>query len=124
MSRLPPFPLSGFRVPVSGLPFALLLSCATSPDPRRPPPTHHPPLDPILAETTPARALPTPDAQKKVDAALDAYFQRAGTRRSYIMVDKPLYQPGETVWFKVALRQTGTLLPAAATGVTMSLVSP
>ena len=40
------------------------------------------------------------------------------------MTYKPLYQPGETIWFRVDLRATQTLLGAQPTGLTMPLVSP
>src|SRR5262249_30202683 len=36
----------------------------------------------------------------------------------------PLYQPGETVWFRVDLRNTATFTAMAPTGVTVELVTP
>src|ERR1043166_5126495 len=40
------------------------------------------------------------------------------------MTDKPLYQPGETIWFRADLRATGTLVGAPPIGLTLQLVSP
>src|SRR5688572_15575558 len=102
---------------------ALACACASgSPKtPGGPPPTSD--AQAKLAALSPAR-LETTDAQKRLDALIDGFFQRAGTRRAYLMVDKPLYQPGETIWFRADLRQTATLQPAAGFGVTMQLLSP
>jgi hypothetical protein len=68
--------------------------------------------------------LGSSDGSKLIDAAIASHFQRQATRRSYVMTDKPLYQPGETIWFRADLRATGTLVGAAPTGLTVQLVSP
>jgi hypothetical protein len=73
-------------------------------------------LEPIRLESS--------AATEKIDRAIETHYETSGTRRSYLMTDKPLYQPGETVWFRVDLRATGTLAPAAPTGMTLELVSP
>ena len=83
-----------------------------------------PPIDAALKDVRPVKALPSPDIQKRVDAALDAFFQRTATRRSYVMTDKPLYQPGETVWFRVDLRNTASFTAMAPSGVTVELITP
>jgi len=80
-------------------------------------------IDLMFASLRPARLAPS-DGTKKIDAAIASHFQRHATRRSYVMTDKPLYQPGETIWFRADLRSTGTLVGAAPTGLTMQLVSP
>ncbi|MBI4510742.1 MAG: hypothetical protein HY698_13995 [Deltaproteobacteria bacterium] len=81
--------------------------------------------DDDLAKLAPARPLPTTDLQKQADAAIDSHFARHATRRAYLMVDKPIYQPGETIWFRVDLRQAASLTGhPGAIGVTMQLVSP
>jgi len=69
-------------------------------------------------------ALASSDASRTLDAAIASHFQRHATRRGYLMTDKPLYQPGETIWFRVDLRATGTLIGAPPTGLTVQLVSP
>jgi alpha-2-macroglobulin-like protein len=56
--------------------------------------------------------------------AIRSYYERATTRRSYIMTDKPLYQPGETIWLRTDVRATGTFLGGPAIGATLQLVSP
>ena len=58
-----------------------------------------------------------------LDKKIVDYFARSQTRRSYLMTDKPLYQPGETVWLRADVRMTGTL-KGTATGASLSLVSP
>ena len=60
----------------------------------------------------------------KLDKAITTYYQGIDSRRTYIQTDKPLYQPGETIWFRADVRSTKTLTAAAPTGVTMQLVSP
>jgi hypothetical protein len=63
-----------------------------------------------------------------MDKAIATYFDAHASRRTYIMTDKPLYQPGETIWLRADLRQTRSLVGADAwkspTGLTMQLVSP
>lgn len=59
-----------------------------------------------------------------LDKAIESHFETAATRRTYVMTDKPLYQPGETIWFRADLRATRTLAGGPPTGLTMQLVSP
>jgi len=59
-----------------------------------------------------------------LDAAIASYFERAATKRGYLQTDKPLYQPGETIWFRADLRATGTMLAGPPVGTTIQLVSP
>jgi hypothetical protein len=51
-----------------------------------------------LAAMEPARAAAGSD---RLDARIDAFFGGLKSRRGYIAVDKPLYQPGETIWFRL-----------------------
>src|SRR5262245_20838663 len=88
----------------------LQLSCAGSLEPTAETPAARPRTEDVLGEAVPARPLPTTDVEKKVAAALDGFYQRTATRRAYIMTDKPLYQPGETIWFRVDLRYTASLV--------------
>lgn len=78
-----------------------------------------------LSTLEPATGLPPSDSQKKLTASIDQYFQWAATRRMYVHLDKPMYQPGETMWFRVWEMATPTLTAAAAGhGVTAQLISP
>ena len=78
-----------------------------------------------LAAMAPARAQAPSDAQKRLAAVVDSYFQRMATRRHYIHVDKPLYQPGETIWFRIWELATPTMTSAGAGhGIFVQLISP
>ena len=79
-------------------------------------------LDRQLA-ALPATRLTASDDSKAIDAAIATHFQRNATRRGYVMTDKPLYQPGETIWFRADVRATGTLIGVQA-GLTVRLISP
>jgi hypothetical protein len=59
-----------------------------------------------------------------LDKAIESHFGAAATRRTYVMTDKPLYQPGETIWFRADLRATRTLIGGPPTGLTLQLLSP
>ncbi len=56
-----------------------------------------------------ARPQPAPDELRQLEALIDSYYQRTPTVRGYLMIDKPLYQPGETIWMRADLRQAQTL---------------
>ncbi len=78
-----------------------------------------------LAGMSPARALVPSDSQNKLSTAIDGYFQRAASRRFYLHLDKPLYQPGEAIWFRVWELATPTLSsPGDGHGIMAQLVSP
>ncbi|HEX7841596.1 MAG TPA: MG2 domain-containing protein, partial [Kofleriaceae bacterium] len=79
--------------------------------------------DRMIAGLVPTRLSPS-DGTRKLDAAIASHFASHATRRGYLMTDKPLYQPGETIWFRADLRATGTLVGAPPTGLTLQLVSP
>jgi hypothetical protein len=106
---------------------AALASCATGggppagtpADPGAPPST----TDLRFAALRPTRLAPS-DAGKKIDAAIASHFASHATQRAYLMTDKPLYQPGETIWFRADLRATGTLVGAGPSGLTVQLISP
>lgn len=59
-----------------------------------------------------------------LEKAIASYFESHPTKRSYIQTDKPLYQPGETIWFRVDVRATKDMSAGAPTGMTLQLVSP
>jgi len=78
-----------------------------------------------LAKQSPVQAKAPSDAQKKLAAAIDEHYQRSGTQRYYVHLDKPLYKPGETIWYRLWELQSSTLTTsAAAHGVTVKLISP
>jgi hypothetical protein len=60
----------------------------------------------------------------RLDRAITAYFGTVATQRTYIQTDKPLYQPGETVWFRTDLRTAKTLVGGPPVGATVQLLSP
>ncbi len=78
------------------------------------------PTDKKIAELIPAKLEPGTE----LDKAIASYYETATTKRTYIMTDKPLYQPGETIWFRADLRATGTLQGGGPIGLTMTLTSP
>src|SRR5215471_4865092 len=75
-------------------------------------------IDKKIAALPPARLGETP----KLDKAIATYFGTQAAQRTYIQTDKPLYQPGETVWFRVDVRSTKALVGGAPTGVVAQLV--
>ena len=78
-----------------------------------------------LAALAPAPAIARGEAAQRLIASIDAFHRRTPSRRGYLAVDKPLYRPGETVWFRVfdlaSAELAGTGEPTAAT---LTLVSP
>jgi hypothetical protein len=78
------------------------------------------PIDKRIATMGPTALGPA----GKLDKSIQSYFDTLSTQRTYIQTDKPLYQPGETIWFRADLRATKTLLGVPPSGVTMQLVSP
>lgn len=68
-------------------------------------------------------ALQKGDSTKKIDAAIESHFAQHATQRAYVMTDKPLYQPGETIYYRADVRATGTMI-GQTSQVTMQLVSP
>ncbi len=60
----------------------------------------------------------------KMSVQIADYFAGRPTQRAYVMTDKPLYQPGETIWFRADLRATSTLTAKGQMGMTVVLTSP
>ena len=75
------------------------------------------------AESPRASGLPS---EERLKQGIDSYFAGHLGRRLYVQVDKPLYKPGETVWFR--LWELGARDLDGALGKTgrcrMQLVSP
>lgn len=87
---------------------------------------------PALADTPRLAALraapraafsPAPDELRQLETLIDSYFQRTPAYRGYVMVDKPMYQPGETVWLRADLRAASTMSLVAGGG-TLSMFDP
>ena len=76
--------------------------------------------DKKIAALAPARLA----GSARLDKAIATYFGSVSTQRTYIQTDKPLYQPGETIWFRADVRATKTLVGGPPGGITMQLVSP
>ncbi len=91
-------------------------------EPAASPPIAQSDTDKMLAALKPA-ALQKAGKLDDLDKKIVDYFARTQTRRGYLMTDKPLYQPGETIWLRADVRMTGTL-KGTATGASLSLVSP
>lgn len=82
-------------------------------------------LPPAPAETAP-KPSPRQDAPgaKDLPNLITRYFDGHLGRRFYIQVDKPLYKPGETIWFKSWDLKTRALGGADTSQTTVELVSP
>jgi hypothetical protein len=107
---------------------ALLASaCVAGPEPApatRVPGAKPSPTDALFNELVPVKLEPAGEVQRRIENAVDGHFDRHASRRAYIMTDKPLYQPGETIWFRAEQRRTRTLVAEGAGGVVAQLVSP
>lgn len=84
-----------------------------------------PVLGPVAAEPAPAASTRIKQVRaEELPALINSYFDTHESRNLYIQVDKPLYKPGETIWFKSwdlkARNLTGSEMQAA----TVELISP
>jgi alpha-2-macroglobulin-like protein len=59
-----------------------------------------------------------------MSAQIASYFAQHPSQRAYVMTDKPLYQPGETIWMRADLRATSTLTAKGNIGMNLVLTSP
>jgi uncharacterized protein YfaS (alpha-2-macroglobulin family) len=82
-------------------------------------------LPPVRPEAAP-RPSPRHEAPTKKDLAtlIAHYFEGNVGRRFYIQVDKPLYKPGETIWFKTWDLKARSLTGADTRQTIVELVSP
>ena len=80
---------------------------------------------PLKAEAAPA-ASPRQDGPqvKDLPRLISAYFDGNVGRRLYLQVDKPLYKPGETIWFKTWDLKARALSGADVAQSTVELISP
>lgn len=83
-------------------------------------PSANVPLDKKIASLAPLALGPT----TKLDKAIASHFAGTASQRTYIQTDKPLYQPGETVWFRADVRPAKTMVGGPPMGVTVQLLSP
>ena len=85
-------------------------------------------LPPVPAEAAPRASprLSLPSDKQNLSSQIGRYFEDHVGRRLYIQVDKPLYKPGESIWFKTWDLKARTLgspdTPQSSTLV--ELVSP
>jgi alpha-2-macroglobulin-like protein len=76
------------------------------------------------SETAAVSLLAAGQTQKELSASINAYYQLYGKPTVYLMLDKPLYQPGQSIWFRVDLRKSATLLPVSEAIGTVELLDP
>lgn len=80
---------------------------------------------PVAAEPAPAAANRDNTVRgKDLPALINNHFEGNAGRQMLIQVDKPLYKPGETIWFKAWDLKTKTLAPADTAAITIELISP
>lgn len=79
----------------------------------------------VAAEPAPAAATRDNTVRSKdLPALINSHFDGNAGRQMLIQVDKPLYKPGESIWFKTWNLKTKTLSAAETTTITMELISP
>ncbi len=83
-----------------------------------------PPVDAEKAPDASPRLAGLPSVEK-LTKVTETYFGGHAGRRIYVQVDKPLYQPGETIWFRSwDLQAKNVSGDAVAGGVTYELINP
>ncbi len=123
------------------LPFTLVLACAgveldeddlslIEDAPGQVPP-EAPPGEAALEDAVALEEAPPPSRRRPLDEgweawrdAMDDSLNRIGDRRLYIQVDRPLYQPGDTVWLKSWDVAASDLSGGDEQGVTYTLLDP
>ena len=75
-----------------------------------------------LAAQDPADPALPAKRGRRLGPLIDAWFAAHVDQRIYIQVDKPMYQPGETIWFRVWDLAAPTLRPAAKQALSVQLV--
>lgn len=63
------------------------------------------------------------EAAQDLSDRIDGYFQRFGTRRLHVQLDRPLYKPGDSVWIKSWNLKTASLSGEGGL-ITYELVNP
>jgi alpha-2-macroglobulin-like protein len=82
-------------------------------------------VPPLPAEAAP-KASPRlfVAGEKELPRLIGRYFEGQVGRRLYLQTDKPLYRPGETIWFKAWDLKASTLAGAGSPMTTVELLSP
>ena len=82
-------------------------------------------LPPLPAEPAPTASprLASPH-DKDLPTLVARWFDGHVGRRLYLQIDKPLYRPGETIWFKAWDLEARTLAGAKAPQTIVELISP
>ncbi|MDP1978343.1 MG2 domain-containing protein [Undibacterium sp.] len=84
-----------------------------------------PVLGPVAAEPAPAASARIRQVRaEELPALINSYFDTHESRNLYIQVDKPLYKPGETIWFKSWDLKARNLAGSAINESTAELISP
>ena len=84
----------------------------------------------VIVPPVPAEAAPRPsprlDApkQKELPQIIARYFEGNVGRRLYLQVDKPLYRPGESIWFKAWDMKARALTGTDNAETNVELISP
>ncbi len=84
-------------------------------------------LPPVPAEPAPDASPrhPSPNpAASSLPTLIARHFEGHVGRRLHLQVDKPLYRPGETIWFKAWDLEARTLAGAGSAQTIVELVSP
>ncbi len=82
-------------------------------------------LPPLPAETAPpASQRENAPSNSDLPQILNRYFDTQSTNRLYLQTDKPLYRPGETIWFKAWDLNARSLKGANIGNIIIELVSP
>lgn len=87
-------------------------------------PSEKPVVPPAPAEPAPRASVRHGPAEPVLPAAMARYFEGHVGRRLHSLVDKPLYRPGESIWFKTWNLNVRTLDSADLEQTTVELVSP
>ncbi len=124
--------MSRTRSQLLGVGLSLAVACGAKPAPQVSPEGGTPAaaltesaLQKRLAAMTPAAAKPPSDAQQRMGTAIEDHLRRSGSRRFHVHLDKPLYQPGETIWFRIwELTAASLTAPPSSHGIRAELVSP
>lgn len=93
---------------------------AATPAAGKKPPLPALPAAPAPAASPRAQGLPVEELQRLIG---DFFAGRPG-QRSYLQTDKPLYQPGETIWFKSWSLKSRQLEASDMGETTLELISP
>ncbi|MFZ6641865.1 MG2 domain-containing protein [Undibacterium sp. TC4M20W] len=84
-----------------------------------------PVLGPVAAEPAPAASTRIKQVRaEELPALINSYFDTHESRNLYIQVDKPLYKPGETIWFKSWDLKARNLTGSETQAATVELISP